>query len=98
MFSATHTILFFSLLVATIALVSPPTRKRRAPRPSRIRKRIDRVSDGTTKSGLPRALYHRRYLAGLVPSMLTLVSPQNTKIPQFSEEADKYESDSMVEE
>lgn len=68
--------------------------KRIIPKPTRIRKRTDNISYRTVKHGLPRALYHRRYLAGLVPSALVAVKPQEIQIPRFTLMADAHESDS----
>jgi len=72
--------------------------KRYVPKPSRVRHRTRRISDRTVKRSLPRSCYHRRFLAGLAPNELAMISPRDEEIPIFSQYADGFGSDSMEED
>ena len=64
---------------------------------ARIRLRSEEKSVRTVKHGLPKALYHRRYLQGLNPNALAHVKPTEDQIPHFAQFEDGVESDSMEE-
>lgn len=71
--------------------------KRYTPRVARIRVRSEVKSERTVKYGLPKALYHRRYLQRLNPNALALVKPTEAQIPHLAQFVDGVESDSMEE-
>jgi hypothetical protein len=71
--------------------------KRYVPRRARVRIRTQVKSERTVKHGLPRALYHRRYLQGLNPNSLAQVKPSNEEITYFAQHTLGMESDSMEE-
>ena len=67
------------------------------PKNRRLRKRVDTRSYRSIKKGLPRSMYHRKFLEGLTPNQLVQVDPRNEPFLQFSRHADQAESDSMEE-
>ncbi|KAJ3715635.1 hypothetical protein DFJ43DRAFT_1007143 [Lentinula guzmanii] len=71
--------------------------KRYIPRPSRVRIRTGEKSECTVKRGLPRALYHRRYLQGLNPAVVSQLKPSDVEIPGFAQYTVGVELDSMEE-
>ena len=71
--------------------------KRYTPRLARVRIRSEVKSEHTIKHGLPKALYHRRYIQKLNPNALAQVKPTEKQIPHFPQFADGVESDSMEE-
>lgn len=71
--------------------------KRYTPRVARIRVRSEVKSERTVKHGLPKALYHHRYLQSLNPNALAQVKPTEGQIPHLAQFVDGVESDSMDE-
>lgn len=72
--------------------------KRYTPRVARIRIRSEVKSERTVKHGLPKALYHRRYLQRLNPNALAQVKPTEDQIPHLAQFVDGVESDTSMDE
>ncbi|KAJ3765169.1 hypothetical protein FB446DRAFT_655613 [Lentinula raphanica] len=68
--------------------------KRARPRPKHIRERSNKISTRTTKKGLPRSFYHRRYLRQLPPSLLGQLHIDKRETPNFEQWALTGQADS----
>ncbi|KAJ3734088.1 hypothetical protein DFJ43DRAFT_1152799 [Lentinula guzmanii] len=72
--------------------------KRILPRPTHIRQRIERKSERTVRKGLPRSLYHHRFLARLPVAVLEDLKIDNQEITGFDQWALAMQADSDSDE
>ncbi|KAJ3990821.1 hypothetical protein F5050DRAFT_1582405 [Lentinula boryana] len=72
--------------------------KRILPRPTHTRRRIERKSEWTIRKGLPRSLYHHRFLARLPVAVLEDLKINNKEITGFDQWALAMQDDSDSDE